>query len=367
MVVHGTDAHRLEGAQLGHDQQSTCGPHVEHVGIAGAIEHRAWDVLDRVMRKEMSVGTLYDLWYETRFSLPELRRRLSDVDVAGLVPEFLTAYRAKGVRSDTADHVEAHVRALLPEGKSVPASQVTTDWLTQQLVRYPGRAGTRRKVHSLWSVFFTYCTRPKHIFAANPMDDVERPAPSKPPIRFYELADVKRIIDAAPTRDMAALWALMYGTGIEVSAALQLVRGDFDTMTWEVRAAGTKAHSRDRIALVAEWARPRLEQYLSDKLPAAQLWLGWNRWTPTHVHDATIRELKPPLPVIPLRNSRHHWAVRQARSGTPVAVIQAQLGHGSPMLTLGMYGRFLPQAEDRKAWERQASQRDDARRISTGR
>jgi integrase len=44
----------------------------------------------------------------------------------------------------------------------------------------------------------------------------------------------------------------------------------------------------------------------------------------------------------PLHCARDHWAVRAARAGTPVAIIQAQLGHGSPMLTLTKYGRFLP-------------------------
>jgi hypothetical protein len=44
----------------------------------------------------------------------------------------------------------------------------------------------------------------------------------------------------------------------------------------------------------------------------------------------------------PLHCARDHWAVRAARAGTPVAVIQAQLGHGSPMLTLTNYRRFLP-------------------------
>jgi len=43
----------------------------------------------------------------------------------------------------------------------------------------------------------------------------------------------------------------------------------------------------------------------------------------------------------PLHCARDHWAVRAARAGTPVAVIQAQLGHGSPMLTLTKYVRTL--------------------------
>jgi hypothetical protein len=59
------------------------------------------------------------------------------------------------------------------------------------------------------------------------------------------------------------------------------------------------------------------------------------------------------------------WAVRAARAGTPVAVIQAQLGHGSPMLTLTKYGRFLPSTADRAKWEAAATSHETERRRAT--
>jgi integrase len=213
-------------------------------------------------------------------------------------------------------------------------------------------------------VFFAYCTRVKRIFASNPMDAVERPSVPRPPIRFYELDEVKRLIEAAPTRQVAALWALMYATGIEISVALQLVRRDVDKSMCCVRARGTKTHARDRMCLVAEWARPRLATFVRRKLTTAPLWPGWNRFTPNDVHTKKAKDLK--LPHIPLRNCRHHWAVRAARAGTPVAVIQAQLGHSSPVLTLSVYGRFLPRTEEQAAWEHRAAERDTARRKVPG-
>jgi len=54
-----------------------------------------------------------------------------------------------------------------------------------------------------------------------------------------------------------------------------------------------------------------------------------------------------------------------ARAGTPVAVIQAQLGHGSPMLTLTKYGRFLPSTADRAKWETAATEYETRRCRST--
>lgn len=60
--------------------------------------------------------------------------------------------------------------------------------------------------------------------------------------------------------------------------------------------------------------------------------------------------------------ARDHWAVRAARAGTPIAVIQNQLGHASPMLTLTKYGRFLPSGADRDRWEQAATDYETERR-----
>jgi len=325
-----------------------------------ATEHRAWDLLEAVLRKALSIGQLYDLWMETTYAPAEMRRRLADVDLEPIVKEFLATYAAGGRVVGSVQNLTTQLRWLVPEGARYLASGVTPDALTRSLARYPGRSATRRKVHSSWRVFFAYCTRIKAIFASNPMDAVERPTAQRPPIRFYELADVERIVNRAPSRAMGALWALMYATGIEVSVALRLVRGDIDEASWQVRARGTKTTSRDRVCLVAEWARPALAAFMRDKLPAAPLWPGWNRFTPNDAHTevATALDLSP----IPLRNSRHHWAVRAARAGTPIAVIQAQLGHSSPVLTLGTYARFLPTLDEQGTWERRATEQEAARR-----
>ncbi|HZM28562.1 MAG TPA: tyrosine-type recombinase/integrase [Gemmatimonadales bacterium] len=48
-----------------------------------------------------------------------------------------------------------------------------------------------------------------------------------------------------------------------------------------------------------------------------------------------------------LHHARHAWAVRKVRARVPVAVVQAQLGHSSPMLTLRRYGAFIPDGADR--------------------
>ena len=133
--------------------------------------------------------------------------------------------------------------------------------------------------------------------------------------------------------------------------------------TKEIRAAGTKAHARDRVCRVADWAWPILWEHLQHHLPTARLFPAeLTRWTVSDWHRATVKALK--LPPYPLHNARDHWAVMRLRAGTPIAVVQAQLGHGSAMLTLTKYGRFLPSAADRTRWETVTARVEAERRAA---
>ena len=348
-----------------------------------ATEHRAWDLLDPVLRRERAIGDLYDSWVATKGAVSQMRAQLADGDVEPMIADFMKVYRAAGRRPDTANHVEAHIRSLIPPGRPRLVSTVTPAWLTERLAAYTPRprakpkplkkgqeppkaraatAGTRRKVHSSWTSFFAYCTRPRGVFASNPMDAVDRPALQRPPIQFYDLTEVTQILDKAPSPEMKALWALMYGGAVEISTALQLARRDVDEATHEVRAVGTKTHTRDRTVLIADWAWPVFLLHLKDKLPGAPLWPGLNRWAALDAHTEAAKAAK--VRALPLRHSRHHWAVRQVRSGTPLGIVAAQLGHSSTQLTATVYGRFIPTTTERAAWERRARERDAAEKCA---
>lgn len=164
----------------------------------------------------------------------------------------------------------------------------------QAPISYQGKPNTLRKVHSSWTQFFAYCTDVKGLYPANPMAKVTRPGVQGSPIRFFELDVVERIIDYQPTAERRALFALLYGTGIEVSVALALTRADVWEATKEIRAAGTKAHSRDRVCRVADWAWEAVWGHCRLKLPWARLWPAWNRWTVSDWHRETVEGLELP-------------------------------------------------------------------------
>jgi integrase len=333
-----------------------------------AKRHRAWDILDSVVAGRLTVGQLFDAWSETRQDVDAIRRRLADVDIEPLVNEWYAVHEGQ-VKVDSARHALAHVRFLLPESETRLASTVSSGWLSQRLASYPGSRNTRRKVHSSWSVFFDHLTRVRPVFSENPMARVDRPRQEVTPIRFYDQDTAERIVEWQPTEERRALFALLYGTGIEISVALGLTRGQIDFVTKEVRAPGTKTHTRDRLARVAEWAWPIVEAYARTFTPNAPLFPGVpDRYTASDWHRQTIgvgvkdthgNVASPGLNLrdrYPMSNARHHWAVRRLRSGSSIYDVQRQLGHSSPTLTLRTYGQFIPTGIDRDEAERAATE-----------
>lgn len=333
-----------------------------------ANEHRAWDLLEPVMGGTVKIGTLFDMWVESGRKVVELRRRMSDVDLEPLIADFLEVHEKK-VRPDTLKHIEVHVRTLIPTEQAFPRSSATPELLTKKLYAYKGKPGTVRKVHSDWSGFFDYCVRVRKLFDRNPMEQVDRPPPTKPPIRFYELDVVERIVNWQPTPERRALMALLYGTGIEISVALRLTRADVYEKRKEVRGAGTKTHTRDRMARVADWSWSTFWAHVKTLTPGARLFPeSWTRSGAYFWHERTVgwdekrQEGLKLTERLPLKNARHHWAVRQLRAGAPIKLVQEQLGHASPKLTLDTYGQFRPSGQDRDRWERAATEYEDARR-----
>ena len=332
-----------------------------------ATEHRAWDLLGLVLDGTLPIGRLYDLWLSTRYHVAAIRRQVREVDLEPLVEQWREHY-ARRVKGDSVGHALAHVRSLLPEGVPCPAAAMDVARLTKFLATYPGKRNTVRKVHSNLSVFFDYATRIHGAYATNPMLEVDRPKAEAGPIRFYELDQVERIVGAQPDAARRAIFALLYGSGVEVSVALGLTRRDFDPARKEVRAAGTKALTRDRVARVADWAWPLVWEHVRSFTPEARPWGGMNRWTVSDWHRQTVgwdEETKVGLnlPVYPLKNARDHWAVRALRDGrAAVAEVQHQLGHGTPMLTLSKYGRFIPRTAERDAIEERAQAAEQRRK-----
>lgn len=323
-----------------------------------ALEHRAWDLLNPVLAGDVKVTRLWDLWRETRESVPEMRRRMADSDLAPLVTEWAKVYGRQ--RPANAPKNVALVRTLIAEGSTLPRSQVTTAWLTERLYAHTGKASTLRGLASAWSMFFAYLTDVHGLFDLNPMLRVKRPSPTPPSVKFFELDAVDRIVAYQPTPALRAFYAIAYGAGIETGVSLNLTRADLNQADKEIRAYGTKTATRDRMARVSAWAWPIIWKHAKELLPTARLFpADWRDDQVSKWHADTLKALG--LPHLKLHNARHFWAVNHLRAGVPLEVVRRQLGHSTPVLTLKTYGQFIPSGEDRAKWEA-AVVSDQARR-----
>lgn len=342
---------------------------IEQMWAELAERHRAWDLLEPVLTTPRTITALWDLWDETRHDIEEIRRRRNDVDVEPIVSEWYEIY-SKQVEVDTANHALVHVRHFLPEGTPRLRSAITKDWLTTELAKYPGKRNTRRKVHSSMSVFLDYCVMTKGLFALSPMLMVPRPKLERALPAFYDVATVRRIVDWQPTTTRQAFFALVYGTGADVSPALLVHRSDFDQKKKEVRIMGTKSAGRDRIVRIADSLWPIVWAHAKTVLSGRVFPNEWSRWTVSDWHRQTVGEgtkdthgnveqvgLRLPRQ-LPLRKARHHFATRLLQAGTPVRIVSEQLG-SDERTVLKHYGPWITSPDDRAKWETLASAQEN--------
>ena len=335
---------------------------------------RAWDLLEDVAADRLALGALYDAWRAD--DLESLRARRVDVDLAAELAGWQAWLRDR-VSQDTAAHYLAYVRTLMPEGRPYFRSGLTgpavARWLASRTSLPQKRSrsgkgsrrredpapravsgGTKRRYLAAVQSFTAYLLE-IGVLASNPLRDVSAPPAAPPRCTFLELPDVLRLIEGA-SPPYQALLALAYGAGLEVSAILALSEPDVDPGSRQVRARGTKAWTRDRIARVADWAWPFVEAHLQTVLPGERVFRGIDRWQATNYHRQRLRAFG--LTGYRLHDARHHWAVRMARAGAPFELIARQLGHRDVAMVAKVYGRFKPDTEERDRWERVAAARD---------
>jgi len=319
------------------------------IAALGPKGKRAWDLLTPLAQGTLSIGRLYDAYANNQ--LDRLRGELDDLDLCTKVEPW-QRWLVGRVDPTTAARYEVHLESLISPGRPFLRSRLTPEaietWLSSREVSGP----TKRKYFAALASFVGYCRSLRYL-TTSPLADLKPPKASNPKVEFLELAEVKRVVDAAP-KHARALFAFLYGTGCDLSVALQLTRRDVDLSTKEVRARGTKTGNRDRVVTVAEWAWPYLTKAMQGRLPGGLLFEGLSRWTASDIHREIVKDLKLYRPGIRLHGARHHYAVRAIRAGAPIELVARQLGN-DPATCLRYYGRFVPTSAERRHWEKRAS------------
>lgn len=354
--------------------------HITARKIQGALDDigpkgdRAQDIIDALLSGRLAVPAFYDLWRVTNRDVGAIRSRLADIDLEPLVATWRDV---AGKSQDTASRYEHYVRLLIPRGKPFARSALTPERLQQWLDEMDSSPATKRKAGAAMASFTSWLARRK-LAQMNLMRDVSMPAAGKPRIHYLETEEAIKLANAQP-EPYRSFSALLAGSGIEVSVALNLRRRDIDVKNREIRAAGTKTHSRDRVVRIAEWAWPYVMSRVSGLLPDAKLFPNIpDRWHARDFHAAAIKgtpatETTPGVPALQdsaaiyrgytMRDQRHTFAVRAIRAGTPAELVARQLGHANAVLVHKVYGRFSPSQEERAKWELIATAQDQERKT----
>jgi integrase len=315
-------------------------------------DRREWELVNAVVDNRLTLGDLSDAARTPR-GLDALRARLNDIDLEPLVEEWKNrACHARQARHDQPLRPPRSNAAAA--GVSLPRSEFTTRALNQWMARQPGSAGTRRKAHAAMSQFAKFLVR-HEVIGSNPMREVQAPPPGRPRLRYFDVTRMMELanVQAEPYRTLSIL---LGGTGIEVSVATALRRGDVEVERKRIHAAGTKTHARDRIVRVAEWAWPAIAALCAGLADDDRLFPNTDRWRAGDAHRAACQKLG--ITDYHIHDQRHSYAVRAAKAGTPPEIIARQLGHANAILVHKVYGRFMPSAEECDRWEMIAAGRD---------
>lgn len=317
---------------------------------------RRWDLLNPVVEGRLKLSTLFDAWRSR--DLDGLKATLDDRDLSPLLAGWRKWLRDSGVadfdryakRLATLHHHER------PWWRSSLTGHSISDWLSGL-----GVSGATQRTYAAALASFLKYARSMGYISGDPMAEVLVPKAKAPEAEFLERHEVDRLVHGSPA-EFARLYALLYGTGGDISPTLSVLRRDVDLRNWMVRLPGTKSYNRDRVVIVAEWARPWLAAACQGLMPDAPLFT-MDRWQATKEHRALLSALG--IRHMKLHAARNHWAVRALRGGWSVEAVARQLGHSDAQMVLKVYGRFVPRQDELERMERQA-EAEAVRRESEG-
>lgn len=297
-------------------------------------------------------------------TLDQLERSCRSAALAPLLEPWRKALARKVVPANVVAYGNAVDEFLATLGKQkLPP---TTESLTPAAIRtwldqVDGAVGTIRRRAAALSSFCRYLVE-LELLESNPCKRVSLPPPAKPREQFLELEQVKQLLAAVEDEPRRVAIMLCYAAGLERSVVLKLRRKDVGEGARTVLGRGTKTATRQRVARVAEWARPTLERYLKTLLPEAKLFPGLHPSTLTHTHLEACKRLG--LEGYRLHDARRHWGVRFARAGAPLQAIASQLGHANTQMASKVYAKYRPDEAELDKWERLASVQDKAKEVS---
>ena len=263
--------------------------------------------------------------------------------------EYEGFLKARGMDAGSQDTVRAYLGHLFKRGLS--------------------RTSMARKVSAVRS-YCRFLVR-RGVLSSNPCDGIPTPSLPKRTPRFLSLEEITALLDASMgdgllDRRDAAIWELLYSTGIRVSELEGLNQSDWDQDSGTIKVLGKG--SKERVVPLGERAALKLEGYLRSS----------GRWPHRRVPEPlflsrsqgrlSVRSVQKRLEKR-LRQAglgrqisphvlRHTFATHMLEGGADLRAIQEILGHESLQTTqrythvtldrlLEVYDRSHPRSTDK--------------------
>jgi integrase len=307
-----------------------------------------WFFLDAIASGRITPQQLYGAWSSN--DLAGLRTSLDDVDLRFWLDAWLASLVGQ-ITEDSQKRYRVHLETLLKPAEPFPRSRLTVAVIKAWLAGVGNAAGTRRRYRAARSTFCEYLWQ-NGVLPDNPVRKVKAPPLAPPRCSHIDLKATKRLLASLgePYRTIAAI---AHGCGADLSQILALRRCDIERSTQQLHLRGGKNERRDRIVLVEDWAWKYVLRHLERIKADAPLFPLLNRWTTSDKFRAACKRVG--ITDYWLRDSRHSYAVRLARSGASLEIIARQLGHADVALVAKVYARYRPdQSEIRNAHARAA-------------
>lgn len=251
--------------------------------LAELRARRQWEFLEPVVDGRLSLGALFDAWVAN--DLDGLRVRLASIELASYVEPWLADYLSNGKSARNAPIYRSQVQSFV--GRWARSHELTPANVSAWLRGANISSGSKRNRLMALRSFVRYLVR-MGVLASNPIRDVETPKKNAPSMRYEAQAVDEAIVAAAPSRILAALFALVHGTGADLSPVLERTeRRDIDLARGVVRLRGTK-HAKRHVheAIIEPWALPAVAAYLQGMMPHVKPFASLENVSHSRAHGA---------------------------------------------------------------------------------
>lgn len=288
--------------------------------LARYKDDHAWEILNLLHEQAYTLSELFDAYQH--HAVGALVARVTATDLAEHIDPWLRAYRASGGAANNVGPYRTRVSAFVKPGTT--AADITPGRFREFLTGLDVSSGTRRHYLMAMRSFIRYA-REAGVMKDNPLAEFKAPKKNPPRKRWVTATTDQMIADATTDPRMRALFALVHGTGADLSAIVAKCRaGDIDVAQRVVVVRATKTGRRDRHAILEPWAVPYVRAYLAGFLPGAKLFDGMGRYAPSELHRETCAAIG--VEDYTLRDARHSVAVRMLQAGRSYEDVAEQLG-----------------------------------------